>query len=1028
MRRIGAIAIRIAVGLAFLAAVGMFLWFALGRSSAASLQRGSSQVAGGKVRGGEQLTTAVVPNDVVTLYIGFRSKGRGRKKQQTVWDGRLDVTGATLRTIRPWQPDPRNKIEGNSWELTTRHQIPWNSQQRKRGHKAMPLKDNALLVELTGVTPSAELAFETEQGNFRVLVKDVPFGARKTFLGGLVEVSRAATSRTIVSAPTEDDFPSAALGPDGKLYVAYVAFTHGEHFRARRRLEKPPEDWDLLAEPTGGDQVLLLCQEGNRWSGPIPVTEPGQDVFRTAVAVGGQGDVWVFWSANDGGNWDLYARRFPGGKPGDTVRLTDDPGPDLQPAAATDSDGCVWVTWQGFRNGQSNIFAARCEGQRFGEAITVCDAGGNQWAPAIATAADGRVAIAWDSYENGNYDVVARIASSGKFGERIAIANSPRAEARPSIAFDPAGRLWIAYEDSPEKWGKDWGALEKEGVALYQGRTVAVRVWAENQLWEPVDHPMNAFYPWLRTARQRRGGQKLAFPRICADNSGRVWLAVRSSRLGTRTSVGTAWFEHVACYQGDRWSSEILCPGSDNLLDKRPALVPAADGRVLMVIASDNRWATSGRLPQWFVRQLRAAGEKVKQGKVQAKWHDPVNNELVMAVLGPVPGNPQPAKLARVQLPAEPPKDPAAEKEAADVAAARSARVTIGGKTLRLWRGEFHRHTEISSDGGGDGALMDMWRYALDAVSMDWIGNGDHDNGGGREYSWWIIQKTTDAFRVPGVFTPMFTYERSCNYPDGHRNVVFARRGVRTLPRLAGGMGKAMDDLPPEAERPATPDTQMLYRYLAHFDGVCASHTSGTDMGTDWRDNDAKVEPIVEIYQGCRQNYEMPGAPRANTAEYSIGGWRPYGFVSLALLKGYRLGFQASSDHVSTHISYCNVWVEEPTREAILAAMKARHVYGSTDNIVADVRCGEHFMGDQFTTGDKPRLSVYLIGTRPFARVHIIKDNQYVHTVEPGKQEVRFQWTDFQPTPGKTSYYYVRGEQTDGELVWVSPLWIRYEP
>jgi PKD repeat protein len=64
---------------------------------------------------------------------------------------------------------------------------------------------------------------------------------------------------------------------------------------------------------------------------------------------------------------------------------------------------------------------------------------------------------------------------------------------------------------------------------------------------------------------------------------------------------------------------------------------------------------------------------------------------------------------------------------------------------------------------------------------------------------------------------------------------------------------------------------------------VAASHTSGTDMGTDWRDNDAALEPAVEIYQGDRQNYEMPGAPRTNSAEDSIGGWRPLGFVSLAL-------------------------------------------------------------------------------------------------------------------------------------------------
>jgi hypothetical protein len=120
--------------------------------------------------------------------------------------------------------------------------------------------------------------------------------------------------------------------------------------------------------------------------------------------------------------------------------------------------------------------------------------------------------------------------------------------------------------------------------------------------------------------------------------------------------------------------------------------------------------------------------------------------------------------------------------------------------------------------------------------------------------------------------------------------------------------------------------------------------------------------------------------------------------------------------------------VEEPTREAILESMKARHLYGATDNIIADVRCGERFMGDIFTTDEKPALEIRLIGTQPFAKVHVIKDGNYAHSFEPGKQEVELQWTDFQPEPNKTSYYYVRGEQEDGELVWVSPMWITYRP
>ena len=87
----------------------------------------------------------------------------------------------------------------------------------------------------------------------------------------------------------------------------------------------------------------------------------------------------------------------------------------------------------------------------------------------------------------------------------------------------------------------------------------------------------------------------------------------------------------------------------------------------------------------------------------------------------------------------------------------------------------------VCGDGGNDSSLEDMWRYAIDAAAMDWMGSGDHDNGGHREYPWWITQKTTDAYHLPGVFDSMFTYERSVSYPEGHRNVVFDKRGRQRL-------------------------------------------------------------------------------------------------------------------------------------------------------------------------------------------------------------------------------------------------------
>jgi hypothetical protein len=204
---------------------------------------------------------------------------------------------------------------------------------------------------------------------------------------------------------------------------------------------------------------------------------------------------------------------------------------------------------------------------------------------------------------------------------------------------------------------------------------------------------------------------------------------------------------------------------------------------------------------------------------------------------------------------------------------------------------------------------------------------------------------------------------------------------------------------------------------------MSAPHTSATDQGTDWRNNDPQVESFVEIYQGDRQDYEMPGAPRANTSADSISGYEAAGYVSNALGKGYQLGFEASSDHISTHISFTNMWVTAPTRAGILDAMKKRRMYGSTDNIVADFRSGSHFMGEAFTASSAPVFTVRLWGTNTFQSVVVVKDNNVVYSTS-GDRAVAFTWQDQTAVKGKTSYYYVRGLQTDGQIVWVSPMWV----
>jgi hypothetical protein len=225
----------------------------------------------------------------------------------------------------------------------------------------------------------------------------------------------------------------------------------------------------------------------------------------------------------------------------------------------------------------------------------------------------------------------------------------------------------------------------------------------------------------------------------------------------------------------------------------------------------------------------------------------------------------------------------------------------------------------------------------------------------------------------------------------------------------------------------------MLYRYLHEMDGITASHTSATGMGTDWRDNDAVVEPVVEIYQGDRNSYEYQGAPRAGFDPKSgkepanIAGWYPKGYVNLALGKGYKLGFQASSDHWSTHISFFVVLAEKNDRQAILDAIKKRHTYAATDNIILDFRCGDRIMGDEVSALKAPAFSVYVRGTANLAKVEILRDSEVIATLPAQTAECKGSWTDPQPLAG-SHYYYARVTQADGELAWASPIWVTTKP
>lgn len=211
--------------------------------------------------------------------------------------------------------------------------------------------------------------------------------------------------------------------------------------------------------------------------------------------------------------------------------------------------------------------------------------------------------------------------------------------------------------------------------------------------------------------------------------------------------------------------------------------------------------------------------------------------------------------------------------------------------------------------------------------------------------------------------------------------------------------------------------------------GLTIPHTSATEQGTDWRDNDPELEPVVEIFQGARTSYESSTGPldartEADADHIREAGYFPVGFVSRAWQKGYRLGVIASSDHHSTHFSYAMVYTADISRKGILDAVRRRHTYAATDNILLDVRMGRYAMGDEFSATAPVPIEVRARGTAPIARGRILRSGRIVYTAEPGEETVSLAYTDTEPADGgSTEYYYVRIEQSDGNVAWSSPIW-----
>ena len=986
--------------------------------------------------------TASASSSGFKITFGLKQKAHGR-----VWSGGVRDR-AQIRSIRGWHLDASDSIvPPNQWNITL-------------ASIGGDVASKAVILDL--VSPEEQpVTVSMRDGDFTFVPAEIPYG-KPHFVApyqGDVSIERAPVPQTVSGPEFDDDDPALLRTRSGEYWLAWVAY------KTRARDEYRYK---------GADQVMVARgRDGRLWSSITTLTPPG-DHFRVALGEDRQGRIWCVYSLQkqmETGNFDLYGRVFDGTRWSDEQQLTTSPLPDVFHKLATDRNGNLFLAWMGFRPGagggpaQSDILMRVLTGDKWSDEINVSQSPEDDWEPAIAADDTGRAWVAWDSYraagkDPATYDILLRSYSGGTLSAVEAVSSTPLAEMRADVAVDGAGRVCVAWEEGGANWGKDNGYqnpkhrinLRPGGsrlygpanslTARYRPPRIAIR---EGGRWLTPTAPLERSYPEFMQSNLFQN------PRLGTDSAGNVWLFLRHQVVAKGRWTGQLFDYYATTLAGpagsQRWLVPVSLPGTTGRQDTVLATAPA-DGGIAVAAVGDGR-----RFPVPL----------------------PINHDISTMVLN-APDLPRsPPEVAAFQ-PSQAGGDAATHPdEARQVAQVRNHRVTVGGKTYKIVRGDTHRHTEISMDGAVDGSLWDLYRYALNAAAFDFVGVTEHNYGAwldtdepetkntDSEFQWWRIQKSADIFHVPGRFMPLYGYERSINFPLGHRNIFHARRGVFSyrVPKLH------ISERPELIEK----DAQGLWAYLRATDGIGIAHTPGTGMGTDWRLRDDELEPVTEIYQGCRNAYEDEGQPRAalpNATGDGGAGRSPFqkGLVWNALGVGYRMGFVASSDHFSTHISYANLLVPDrvTTRDDIQDAFRARRTYGATDNIIVDFYAGSAMQGAEMVSSQSPAFRVKAVGTEPLLKVEVIKNNRVVYSrsVEPGAREVQFSFRDagefggnfadttaaptsqirnwerpetgIRPRPsGKDAYYYVRVIQrysaaqpeTEGEIAWSSPIFVR---
>lgn len=338
----------------------------------------------------------------------------------------------------------------------------------------------------------------------------------------------------------------------------------------------------------------------------------------------------------------------------------------------------------------------------------------------------------------------------------------------------------------------------------------------------------------------------------------------------------------------------------------------------------------------------------------------------------------------------------------------------FGGKNIYF--GDMHTHSSISSDCIEREKMQitpDLgFEFAKNVTGLDFMAVTDHHNPSGeREKSkigknnW---EKTIEAVKKhnkEGEFLAFPGFELSCERGDT----------VIVLNELLSYS---------EIDKNSMSNIKLLWEEFKERDYISIPHfhnpgrlENGKWYKCPWHG----IEPVLEIYS-CHGSYERENAVERGISQ--VKKFREDRNGKYFLQNRYQYGFVCNSDGHKGNPGINGltaVYAECLTKDAIMKAIRKRHVYGTTNaRIRLLFTVNGYLMGSVIEKNSNLILYISIRGERPFKVVDIFKNGELFKRFRPNTISFK---TELEASGDENCSWYVRAIQSDDHIAYSSPVW-----